>query len=155
MELINIQVNSSPYYRLLLPKSSLPVYSVFPSSLLSFTMEKILASEPLSAYSIVVNSYFIIKLANAHRVFVTKELTTASAVLSPSSHSNLTGIVSIVDSAFLFFTFPKKKYGRPFLILYILANSTFPLCSNSKNSEYRSDSDATTSPCILGFFLHL
>lgn len=115
MELINIQVNSSPYYRLLLPKSSLPVYSVFPSSLLSFTMEKILASEPLSAYSIVVNSYFIIKLANAHRVFVTKELTTASAVLSPSSHSNLTGIVSIVDSAFLFFTFPKKNMAGLFL----------------------------------------
>jgi CBS domain-containing protein len=59
-----------------------PVYSVFPSSLLSFTMEKLLAT-------------------NAHRVFVTKELT-ASPVMSPSSHSNLTGIVSIVDILSLF-----------------------------------------------------
>jgi hypothetical protein len=75
-------------------------------------MEKILASELLSAYSIAVNSYFI-KLANSHRVFVTKESTTASAELSPSSHSNLTGIVSIVDSAFLFLPFPKKEKNWP------------------------------------------
>ena len=86
-----------------------PVYSVFPSSLLSFTMEKILASE-LAVLCLFngCNSYFT-KLANAHRVFVTKESTTASAVLSPSCHSNLTGIVSIVDSAFLFFHVPKEK----------------------------------------------
>ena len=88
-----------------MPTSSFPVYSVFPSSLLSFTMEKILASELLSVYLITVNSYIIIKLANAHRVFVTNELATASAVLSPSSHSNLTGIVSIVDSASLLSAF--------------------------------------------------
>jgi len=60
-----------------------PVYSVFPSSLLSFTMEKILAT-------------------NAHRVFVTKESGAASPTLSPSIHSNLTGIVSIVDILSLF-----------------------------------------------------
>jgi len=60
-----------------------PVYSVSPSSLLSFTMEKLLATY-------------------AHRVFVTKESTTASPVLSPSSHNNLTGIVSIVDILSLF-----------------------------------------------------
>jgi len=60
-----------------------PVYSVFPSSLLSFTMEKLLAT-------------------NAHRVFVTKELGPTSPVLSPSFHSNLTGIVSIVDILSLF-----------------------------------------------------
>ncbi|KAF8815115.1 hypothetical protein BYT27DRAFT_7199617 [Phlegmacium glaucopus] len=60
-----------------------PVYSVFPSSLLSFTMEKILAT-------------------NAHRVFVTKESGTASPILSPSLHNNLTGIVSIVDILSLF-----------------------------------------------------
>ena len=81
-------------------------------------MEKLIASELLSTYSIAVNSYFI-KLANAHRVFVTKELTTASAVMSPSCYSNLTGIVSIVDSAFLFLRSQKqnKKNGHPFLTL--------------------------------------
>jgi len=83
MELINIQVNSSSYDRFLLPTISFPVYSVFPSSLLSFTMEKILAT-------------------NSHRVFVTKELTTSSPVMSPCSHSNLTGVVSIVDILSLF-----------------------------------------------------
>ena len=123
MELINIQVNFSPCNRFLLPTSSFSVYSVFPSSLLSFTMEKLLASMLLFAYSIAVNSYFI-KLANAHRVFVTKELTTASAVMSPSAHSNLTGIVSIVDSAFLFLR--AENSARLFSSLLILGEQYFP-----------------------------
>ncbi|KIM47130.1 hypothetical protein M413DRAFT_270231 [Hebeloma cylindrosporum] len=63
-----------------------PVYSVFPSNLLSYTIDKILAT-------------------NAHRVFVTKESGPASPILSPSFHGlqgNLTGIVSIVDILSLF-----------------------------------------------------
>ena len=46
----------------------------------------------------IINSFVI---ANAHRVFVTKESGPASPILSPSFHGiqgNLTGIVSIVDS---------------------------------------------------------
>ena len=61
-------------------------------------MEKILASELLSTYQVTGKSHFI-KLANAHRVFVTKESGAASPTPSSSIHSNLTGIVSIVDSA--------------------------------------------------------
>ncbi|PPQ65354.1 hypothetical protein CVT26_000069 [Gymnopilus dilepis] len=65
-----------------------PVYSVFPSSRLSYTIEKILAT-------------------NAHRVFVTKDSGPASPSLSPSFHggsfqSNLIGIVSVVDILSLF-----------------------------------------------------
>jgi CBS domain-containing protein len=63
-----------------------PVYSVFPSSLLSYTIDKILAT-------------------NAHRVFVTKESGPTSPILSPAFHGihgNLTGIVSIVDILSLF-----------------------------------------------------
>ncbi|KAF9482286.1 hypothetical protein BDN70DRAFT_904772 [Pholiota conissans] len=58
-----------------------PVYSVFPSSLLSYTIEKLLAT-------------------NSHRVFVTKESGAASPTMSPTFKTNLTGIVSIVDSTF-------------------------------------------------------
>ncbi|KAF8148494.1 hypothetical protein BJ912DRAFT_1036639 [Pholiota molesta] len=60
-----------------------PVYSVFPSSLLSYTIEKLLAT-------------------NAHRVFVTKDSGTASPTMSPTFKTNLTGIVSIVDILSLF-----------------------------------------------------
>jgi len=65
-----------------------PVYSVFPSSRLSYTIEKILAT-------------------NAHRVFVTKDSGPASPTLTPSFHggsfqSNLIGIVSVVDILSLF-----------------------------------------------------
>ncbi|EDR08258.1 uncharacterized protein LACBIDRAFT_327329 [Laccaria bicolor S238N-H82] len=55
------------------------VYSVSPSSTLSYTVEKLLAT-------------------NAHRLFVTKESRAASPVLSSNASSNLSGIVSIVDS---------------------------------------------------------
>lgn len=67
-----------------------------------------------------INSYFYI--ANAHRVFVTKELTTTSPVMSPTAHSNLTGIVSIVDSAFLFFHLPppQKTIGTPLLLTLVI-----------------------------------
>jgi len=61
-----------------------PVYSVSPTSPLSYTIQKLLAT-------------------NSHRLFVTTE---ASAVLSPastpSSSGNLSGIVSIVDILSLF-----------------------------------------------------
>ncbi|KAF4618201.1 hypothetical protein D9613_011536 [Agrocybe pediades] len=61
-----------------------PVYSVLQSSLLSYTMEKLLAT-------------------NAHRVFVTRESGPGSPSMSPSSHkSNITGIVSVVDILSLF-----------------------------------------------------
>ena len=136
MELINIQVKffsfihiSTDYCFFAHTHTSFffPVYSVFPSSLLSFTMEKILASEfTLSLFFCVIqidvhiNSYFYI--ANAHRVFVTKELTTTSPVMSPTAHSNLTGIVSIVDSAFLFFHLPppQKTIGPPLLLTLVI-----------------------------------
>lgn len=38
-------------------------------------------------------------LANAHRLFVTTDSQTSSPTLSPSPLGNLSGIVSIVDSA--------------------------------------------------------
>ncbi|KAF7763435.1 hypothetical protein Agabi119p4_7972 [Agaricus bisporus var. burnettii] len=60
-----------------------PVYSVFPSSSLVYTIEKLLAT-------------------NAHRLFVTGEAESANPVLSPSSSGNLTGIISIVDILSLF-----------------------------------------------------
>jgi CBS domain-containing protein len=58
-----------------------PVYSVVPLSLLSYTIDKLLAT-------------------NAHRVFVTRDST--SPGMSPGSAGNLTGIVSTVDILSLF-----------------------------------------------------
>ncbi|KAF9448125.1 CBS-domain-containing protein [Macrolepiota fuliginosa MF-IS2] len=60
-----------------------PVYSVFPSSALVYTIEKLLAT-------------------NAHRLFVTDESESVNPVLSSSSPGNLTGIISIVDILSLF-----------------------------------------------------
>ncbi|KAF9004890.1 hypothetical protein BDZ89DRAFT_1237035 [Hymenopellis radicata] len=61
-----------------------PVYSVLPSSPLSYTVQKLLAT-------------------NAHRLFVTKEEAgCASPIVSHMSPGNLTGIVSIVDILSLF-----------------------------------------------------
>ncbi|KAF8903933.1 hypothetical protein CPB84DRAFT_1961018 [Gymnopilus junonius] len=76
-----------------------PVYSVFPSSRLSYTIEKILAT-------------------NAHRVFVTKDSGAASPTLSPSFHggsfqSNLIGIVSVVDILSLFARYAKVPNVDP------------------------------------------
>jgi hypothetical protein len=78
-------------------------------------MEKILASELLSTYSVAENSHFD-ELADAHRVFVTKDVSSpASPVLSPSFHTNITGVVSIVDSAFLFLGSNMKN--RPSILI--------------------------------------
>jgi predicted CoA-binding protein len=60
-----------------------PVYSVVPSSLLSYTINKLLAT-------------------NSHRVFVTHESTPGSPTMTPAVSSNLTGIVSVVDILSLF-----------------------------------------------------
>ncbi|RDB27974.1 Protein SDS23 [Hypsizygus marmoreus] len=60
-----------------------PVYSVSPSSQLSYTIQKLLAT-------------------NAHRLFVTTESRPSSPILSSSSFGNLSGIVSIVDILSLF-----------------------------------------------------
>ncbi|KAJ3529413.1 hypothetical protein NMY22_g9010 [Coprinellus aureogranulatus] len=60
-----------------------PVYSVMPSSTLQYTMEKLLAT-------------------NSHRLFVTRESTMSSPVLSPSAVGELCGIVSVVDILALF-----------------------------------------------------
>ena len=114
-------------------------------------MEKILASELLSAYSIAVNPYFI-KLANAHRVFVTKESAKASAVMSPSSHSNLTGIVSIVDSVFLRSP-PKKKLNTLFSFFYFWRTvlslfariAKIPNIDPTQKQRHRRASSASTS----------
>ncbi|KAF8069013.1 hypothetical protein FPV67DRAFT_1490739 [Lyophyllum atratum] len=59
-----------------------PVYSVSPSSPLSYTIEKLLAT-------------------NAHRVFVTTESRPSSPILSSTAYGSLSGIVSIVDSTSL------------------------------------------------------
>ncbi|KAJ8693760.1 cell separation during budding [Pleurotus ostreatus] len=61
-----------------------PVYSISPSTPLSYTMEKLLAT-------------------NSHRLFVTRESGPGtSPVISPSYSTNLTGIVSVVDVLSLF-----------------------------------------------------
>jgi len=61
-----------------------PVYSVQPASALSFTIQKLLAT-------------------NAHRLFVTRDPSGSSSPgLSPSYTGNLSGIVSIVDILSLF-----------------------------------------------------
>ena len=80
------------------------VYSVSPTSPLSYTIQRPLASTPscISFSSFVYPCiYFSHNAANSHRLFVTTE---ASAVLSPastpSSSGNLSGIVSIVDSTY-------------------------------------------------------
>ena len=159
MELINIQVNSSPILQVSCdPQSSFSVYSVFPSSLLSFTMEKLLASELLSLPIQSLHILILFKLANAHRVFVTKELITASAVMSPSAHSNLTGIVSIVDSAFLFFFYvlPQKikKLDALFLTLFFFGRivlslfariAKIPNIDPTQMQRHRRASSASTS----------
>ena len=155
MEPINIQVNSSLYYKFLLSTSSFPVYSVFSSSLLSFTMEKILASELLSTYSVAETSHFD-ELANAHRVFVTKDVSSpVSPVLSPSFHTNITGVVSIVDSAFLFLV-SNMKNGPPILtlpfwwtVLSLFARvAKIPNIDPTRMQRHRSASSASSHSSI-------
>ncbi|KAF5357214.1 hypothetical protein D9756_006365 [Leucocoprinus leucothites] len=60
-----------------------PVYSVFPSSSLGYTIEKLLAT-------------------NARRLFVTDEEESVNPTMSPSSPGNLTGVISILDVLSLF-----------------------------------------------------
>ena len=107
------------------------VYSVSPSSLLSFTIEKLLASK--SSVSVPCHwSPDSCDLANAHRVFVTAE----SGPNSPS-HSNgsgnLTGIVSIVDS--------KSKAVLRFPRLSFSSSRT--ICQIGQASQCRPDIYAT------------
>lgn len=71
-----------------------PVYSVIPSSNLQYTIEKLLAT-------------------NAHRLFVTRESTLSSPVLSPSAIGNLCGIVSVVDILSLFARLAKVENIDP------------------------------------------
>ena len=69
-----------------------------PSSLLSYTIGKLLASE-LGLLLFVCRPMLHFK-ANAHRVFVTNDSLPASPTGIHSLSGNLTGIVSVVDSVY-------------------------------------------------------
>ncbi|KAK7039569.1 hypothetical protein R3P38DRAFT_2900449 [Favolaschia claudopus] len=60
-----------------------PVYAVSPTSLLSYTIQKLLAT-------------------NSHRLFITRETNGAASPIIASAHIPLTGVVSIVDILSLF-----------------------------------------------------
>ncbi|KAF8155575.1 hypothetical protein B0H34DRAFT_713871 [Crassisporium funariophilum] len=104
-----------------------PVYSVFHSSLLSYTIEKLLAT-------------------NAHRVFVTKESGAASPVPSPAFHGNLTGIVSVVDILSLFARVAKIPNIDPQMQRHRRASSASSQSSISDRDIFlRSRSNSRTS----------
>ncbi|TFK38026.1 hypothetical protein BDQ12DRAFT_749200 [Crucibulum laeve] len=102
-----------------------PVYSVFPSSTMFYTMEKLLAT-------------------NAHRLFVTKE-PTASPV-SSYAFGNLSGIVSIVDILSLFARLAKIPNVDPTRMQrHRRASSSSSQSSKSERDLIRSRSSSRTS----------
>ncbi|THH14616.1 hypothetical protein EW146_g5744 [Bondarzewia mesenterica] len=88
-----------------------PVYSVSPTSTLSYTMQKLLASmkslfplQCLILLTTIANVLHQHMTANAHRVFVTADSPSSSSpsVAGLAAMGNLSGIVSIVDILSLF-----------------------------------------------------
>jgi hypothetical protein len=77
------------------------VYSVFQSSTLAYTIQKLLASM-YNGLLFVEHYSTSPRPANSHRLFVISE-TPGSASPSPGVRGNLSGIVSIVDSKKAFF----------------------------------------------------
>ncbi|KJA21372.1 hypothetical protein HYPSUDRAFT_42007 [Hypholoma sublateritium FD-334 SS-4] len=103
-----------------------PVYSVLPSSLLSYTIEKLLAT-------------------NAHRVFVTKESGAASPTMSPTLKPNLTGIVSIVDILSLFARIANVQNVDPAQMQRHRRASSASSQLSDRDSFLRSRSNSRTS----------
>jgi len=98
-----------------------PVYSVFPTSTLSYTIQKLLAT-------------------NAHRLFVTKDVSlTMSTSLTPSSSGNLSGIVSIVDILSLFARIAHIRDVDP------THNRRHRRASSASSHSSRSDRDFASS----------
>jgi len=98
-----------------------PVYSVFPTSTLSYTIQKLLAT-------------------NAHRLFVTKDV---SMIPSPNSaqnsSGNLSGIVSIVDILSLFARIAHIRDVDP------TRNQRHRRASSASSQSSRSDRDFASS----------
>lgn len=69
--------------------------------------------------------------ANSHRVFVTHESTPGSPSMTPAVSSNLTGIVSVVDSTFDSFQLPWTNITNP----YFLVLSLFARCAKVPNVD--------------------
>ncbi|KAJ7598855.1 hypothetical protein C8J56DRAFT_915189 [Mycena floridula] len=92
-----------------------PVYSVVPSSILSYTIQKLLAT-------------------NAHRLFVTTE--TPSSPMLSKSPSSLSGIISVVDILSLFAAIAKIEDVDPARMRHRRASSA----SSSGGSDSRSSS---------------
>src|SRR6266436_5071573 len=71
------------------------VYSIFQSSTLAYTVQKLLASTYIELYVLVIIQDLHTP-ANSHRLFVISE-TPGSASPPPGVRGNLSGVVSIVD----------------------------------------------------------
>ncbi|KAJ7634721.1 hypothetical protein FB45DRAFT_909661 [Roridomyces roridus] len=99
-----------------------PVYAVSPTSLLSFTIQKLLAT-------------------NSHRLFITHDSTTSGSMspILPSSRipGNLTGLVSVVDCLSLFARFAHLDVDPARMQRHRRASSA---SSNSAHSDSRSSS---------------
>ncbi|KAF9528623.1 hypothetical protein CPB83DRAFT_853975 [Crepidotus variabilis] len=112
-----------------------PVYSVFPSSLLSYTVEKLLAT-------------------NAHRVFVTRESGPASPTGLSVFSGNLSGIVSIVDILSLFARLAKvpdidpTRMQRHRRASSASSQSSFPDGDTIFRSRSNSRASVTRSPLL-------
>ncbi|KIK68590.1 hypothetical protein GYMLUDRAFT_36047 [Collybiopsis luxurians FD-317 M1] len=98
-----------------------PVYSVFHTSTMLYTMQKLLAT-------------------NAHRVFVTQESSGNSPLLSPMSSGNLTGVVSIVDILSLFARLANVKDVDPKRMQRHRRASSVSSQASSKSDHSRSSS---------------
>lgn len=105
-----------------------PVYSVLASSSLSYTMQKLLAT-------------------NAHRVFVTTEPSgSASPVMSSNFSGNLSGLVSIVDILAVFARLANIPNIDPTRMQrHRRASSTSSQSSKSEREFTRSRSNSRTS----------
>lgn len=132
MVLTNIQVWLVDSIQILLPVSLTTVYSVVPSSLLSYTINKLLASMPSSLSPTLIQADS--STANSHRVFVTHESTPGSPTMSSVVSSHLTGIVSVVDSASTVYGFLRHSFLKTNCCYSSI--TLRPMCQNTKRGPY-------------------
>ncbi|PFH48662.1 hypothetical protein AMATHDRAFT_5574 [Amanita thiersii Skay4041] len=104
-----------------------PVYSVYPYSTLSYTIEKLLAT-------------------NAHRVFVTQDsVSVVAPLVNPAPLGKICGIVSIVDILSLFARLAKIPNIDPTMMQRHRRASSASSSSRSERDLFRSRSNSRTA----------
>lgn len=116
---------------------------MLPSNPLLRTVQKLLASKCHPVHFPIRCS--TLRLANAHRLFVTTDSATGSPILSPSSLGNLSGIVSIVDSRSTFLRRNPHFTCHSFPVLSIFARvANVPDVDPTRMQRHRRASSASS-----------